>query len=80
MEQKKFSSGMFHNYWIFVAAKKHIEYFSGTTLLDSWKSNGILEKHIANMIKSDSNFAPIFVDHHVLPGINFNGHCLVNNI
>ena len=23
--------------------------------------------------------APIFVDHHVLQDINFNGHCLINN-
>ena len=38
------------------------------------------EKNIENMTKSDSNFAPTFIDHHVLPDINFNGHCLINNI
>ena len=32
------------------------------------------------LIKSDSNFAPTFVDHHLLPDIYFNGHCLINNI
>ena len=32
-----------------------------------------------NKTKSDSNFAPTFVDHHLLPDINFNGHCLIKN-
>ena len=35
------------------------------------------EKGIENITKSDSNFAPTFVDHHLLPDINFNGHCLI---
>ena len=35
---------------------------------------------IANITKSDSNFAPTFADYHVLPDITFNGHCLINNI
>ena len=26
-----------------------------------------------------SNFAPTFVDHHLLSNINFNGHCLINS-
>ena len=38
------------------------------------------KEHIENITKSDSNFAPTFVDHHLLPDINFNGHCLINNI
>ena len=38
------------------------------------------EENNENIIKSDSNFAPTFVDHHVLPCINFNGHCLIINI
>ena len=33
-----------------------------------------------NTNKSDSNFAPTFVDHHLLAHINFNGLCLINNI
>ena len=37
------------------------------------------QESIANISKSDSNFAPTFVDHHVLPKINFNGHCLIKN-
>ena len=31
------------------------------------------------MTKSDSNFAPTFVDYHLLPDMNFNGHCLIKN-
>ena len=27
--------------------------------------------------KSDNNFASAFVDYHVLPDINFNGHCSI---
>ena len=73
---KYFSSGIFQNY----LAKKYIKYFSGTTRIDSWKSNGMSEENIENITKSDSNFAPNFVDHHVLQDINFNGHCLINNI
>ena len=29
--------------------------------------------------KSDSNFVPTSVDHHVLPDRNFNEHSLINN-
>ena len=38
------------------------------------------KENIENITKSDSNFAPTFVDHDVLPDINVNGHCLINNI
>ena len=34
---------------------------------------------IANITKSNNNFAPTFVDHLSLPKINFNGHCLIKN-
>ena len=37
------------------------------------------EENIDNITNSDSNFAPTFVSHYVLPGIYFNGHCLINN-
>ena len=37
------------------------------------------EEIIENITKSDSNFAPTFVNHHLLPDINFNGDCLINN-
>ena len=38
------------------------------------------KENIENITKSNSSFAPTFVDYHVLPDINFNGHCLMNNI
>ena len=37
------------------------------------------EENIENITKSDSNFAPTFVDHHILPDINFNGNWLIKN-
>ena len=37
------------------------------------------EKSIENITKPDSNFAPTFDDHHLLPDMNFNGHCLITN-
>ena len=44
------------------------------------KSNGKSVENTEKITKSDSNFALTFVDHHSLPEINFNGHCLKNNI
>ena len=76
---KCFSSGIFQNYLVFISAKKYIQYFSGTTRTDSWKPNGLSDENIENITKSDSNSAPTFVDHHVLPDIHFNGHCLIKN-
>ena len=76
---KKFFSGIFENCLVFIPAKKYINYFSGTTRIDSWKSNGISEENIENITKSDSNFAPSFVDHHLLPDNNCNGCCLTKN-
>ena len=74
-----FSSGIFQKYLVFIPAKKCINYFSGTTQTDSWKSNGMSERNIKNIAKSDSTFAPTFVDCQFLPAIYFNGHCLINN-
>ena len=76
---KYFSSGIFQNYLAFIPASKYIKYFTGTTRIESWKSNGMSEEGIENTTKSESNFAPTFVDHYVLPDINFNGHCLIKN-
>ena len=70
--EKCFSSGIFQNYLVFIPVKKSINYFSGTTWIDSWKSNGISEENIENINKSDSNFTPGFVDLHVIPDISFN--------
>ena len=76
---KYFSSGIFQNYLVFIPANKYVKYFTGTTWIELWKSNGMSEESIENITKSDSNFAPTFVDHHVLPDINYNGHCLIKN-
>ena len=77
---KKFSSGIFQNYLVFILDKKHIKHFSGTTQIYSWKSNGMSKENIENITKSDSNFTQTFVDQHVLSDINFNGHSLIYNI
>ena len=37
------------------------------------------KKKNENITKSDINFAPTFVDHHLLPEKDFNGHCLMKN-
>ena len=37
------------------------------------------EENIENITNSNSNFSPAFFDHHLLPDINFNGHCLINS-
>ena len=44
-EAKYFSSGIFQNYLLFISAKKHIECFSATTRIDSWKPNGMSRKY-----------------------------------
>ena len=36
-------------------------------------------ENIQNITKSDSNFAPTFVDQHLLSETSFNGHCLMKN-
>ena len=35
------------------------------------------EDSIENITKSDRNFSPTFVDHHLLPDMSFNWHCLI---
>ena len=76
---KYFSSGLFQNHLLFTPAKKYVKYFNSTTRLDSRKSNGMSEEDIGNITKSGSNFAPAFVDHHLLPEINFNGYFLIKH-
>ena len=79
-EAKSFSFGMFQNHLVFLSGKKSIKYFSGTIQFDTWKSNGMSEETIENITKSDSNFAPTFVDHHLLQCMIFNEHCLIKMI
>ena len=76
---KYFSLEIFQNYLVFIPARKCIKYFSGTNWIQSWKSNGMSEKNIEKITKSDSNFAPTFVDHHLSLDINFTGHCLIRS-
>ena len=37
------------------------------------------KENIENITKSDSNFEPIIVDHHLLQDTSINGHCLIKN-
>ena len=37
------------------------------------------EENIENITKLDTTLAQTFGHHYVLPDINFNGHCLINN-
>ena len=37
------------------------------------------KESIENITKSNSAFAPSFVNHYILPDVNFNGLCLINN-
>ena len=78
-EAKCFSSRIFQNILVFIPAKKYIKFFSGTTRIDSWKSNRISKENIENKTRSDSNFVPTFVDPQVLSDIHFNGCYLINN-
>ena len=48
---KYFSSGIFQSYLVFIPTKKHIKYFSGTTRIYSWKSNGMSKENIENITK-----------------------------
>ena len=81
--EKHFSLEIFQNNFVFIPAKKCIKYFSGTTRIESWKSDGMLEEKIENISKSVCNFAPscLFITNFCLPDpdMNFNGHCLLNN-
>ena len=51
-----------------------------TTRIDLSKSNAMRKENIENIAKSNINFTRTFVDHYLLPDINFNEQCLKNNI
>ena len=74
-----FSSGIFKFFLVFIPANKYSKYFSGTTRIYSWKSDGFSEENIKNITKSNSNFASTFANYRVLPDINFHGPCLKSN-
>ena len=60
-------------------ALKSIKYFHATTRIYLWKSKGMSEECIEKITKSDGNFAQTFANHHLLPGINLNEHCLTKS-
>ena len=80
MEQIQEYSEIFEHCLVFIPVKKYIWYYFGTTRIDFWKPNGMSEKNIENITKLDINFPPTFVNHHLLPNINFNGYFSINNI
>ena len=57
---KYFSLGMFQIYLVFIPTKKYIKYFSGTTQIESWKSNGMSEGSIEKITKTESIFSTNF--------------------
>ena len=63
---KYFSLGIVFSIQYLYQLKKRHKIFSGTTQIDSWKSNILLEENIKNITKSKSNFAQTVVRHHVL--------------
>ena len=69
---KYFSLEIFQNYLVFIRTQKHIKYFTSTTQVESWKSNGMSEESNENITKSDSNFVRTFIDHQSFPDMNFN--------
>ena len=69
----------FQSSLVFLSTKKYIKYFRSTIRINFWKSNALSEESVENITKSDSNFAPTSVNHHLLPDIYFNGLCLINN-
>ena len=71
-ETKCFCSEIFQNLLVFIPAKNYIKYFIGTSKINSWKSSELSEENIENIAKSDSTFAPSFVDYHALPDVIFN--------
>ena len=83
---KYFALVIFQNSLVFIPAKIciyickiYICKFSAITRINSWKPNGMLTENIEDVTKSDSSFKTIFVNHHVLLDINFNGHCFIKN-
>ena len=66
---KYFSSGIFQNYLEIIPPKNMFNIIHGNLME--------CQQNIKNITKSGSNFAPTFVDYHLLPDINFDGHCLI---
>ena len=73
---KCFPSGIFQNYLVFILAKNTLNIL--VALIGMNRGNP-MECQKKKMTKSDNNFAPSFVHHHLLQDMNFNGHCLTKN-
>ena len=67
MAQNIFLQEYFKHFYYIYLLKKYIKYFSGTTQINLRKSNGMSDKNIENISKTDNKFATTFVNHHVLP-------------
>ena len=50
MEQNIFL-GIFQNCLVFISTKKFIKYFTSTTWIESWKSNGMSDESLENIAK-----------------------------
>ena len=68
---------IFQNYLVFIPTKNNLNIL--VVLLGFNCENLMSKDSTENITKSGSNFAPTFVDHHLLPDMNFNGHCLIKN-
>ena len=73
-------SGILQNYLVFILLNKYFKFFSGTTKIYSWKSNGMSEKSLGNITTADQNFAPTWISSYPLPDIKFNRHYLINKL
>ena len=64
---------------MFIPTKKYLNFFSGTTQVELWKSKEMSEESIENINISDSNFSATFIDHHLLPDTSFNGQFVIKS-
>ena len=78
-DSKYFSSGILQIYLLFIPTKNTLNILVALVKLVRRNLIECQKKILKNITKSDSKFAPTFFDHHVLPDINFNGHCLIKS-
>ena len=78
-EAKYLYSGILQNYLVFIPAKNTLNISVTLLRLICGNLMECQKKIMKNVTKLDSHFAPAFVDHHLLPDINFNGQCFINN-
>ena len=72
---KFFSLGIFQNYLVFRPAKNTLNILLALLRLNRGNLMECQKKEsIENTTQPASNFAPVFVDHHLLPDIDFNNN------